>query len=136
LAKQETDKSKYKTRYAVDTYVTAAQYIAELILESCAVNEKTILPFKFWNTKKWHQLFIYQCMLANKLLKQYTATQLIDAIRKTKGITSLRNPYLKKNIKVSTPITNKETNIVQSGPATQRPPVKSDVNLLDKLKDL
>lgn len=138
MAKKITDKSKYKTSYKIDTWVAPSQYIAELVCESDAKTRGTVLPYEFWNHSDWSKVFRYQVTLAAKLLKKYSARQLIAAIKVTKNLTSLRSPILLRNIKpeeqTAPPL---KTEKIDTTPISNeiRPNI-SKPNILDKLRDL
>lgn len=135
MAKRITDKSKYKTSYKIDTWVGPAQYIAELICESAAKQRKALLPYEFWKVKPWKALFMYQVTLAYKLLKEYPAPAIIEAIYKTRNINSLASPLLRKNIVVKTEENVKCDMEKQEVVKEVRPSIVR-TNILDKLKDL
>lgn len=96
MAKQRSDQCKYQSRYADDTWVTAAQYITELVCEKKAQNERKELPQKFWNLPEWKKFFAMQVLAANELLKIYPAKAVILALNdgRTKKMFSLRFPAL------------------------------------------
>jgi hypothetical protein len=86
---------KYKSKYS-NSEVTAAQYITELICEKLAQKKQTDLPQKFWTLPEWKRFFAQQVISANSLLKLYSATAIIRALRNKAafGIYSLRAPHL------------------------------------------
>jgi len=53
MAKKQTQKSKYPSRYSPNGWVHAAQYVTELICEKKAKTEGKELPLKFWELKEW-----------------------------------------------------------------------------------
>lgn len=99
MSKQITSSSKYKTKYNSETWVTAAQYIAELVCESIAKQCSTELTFQFWNTIRWKKTFVYQCYLASALLKKYSASSIISVIKICRNLTSLKSPVFIKLLK-------------------------------------
>jgi chorismate-pyruvate lyase len=48
MAKNRTNKSRYPSRYSPNGWVSAPQYITELVCEKKAQKEKKELPMKFW----------------------------------------------------------------------------------------
>ena len=141
MAKQVTEKCKYKTKYAIDTWVTAAQYIAELVCENIASQQNTDLPIKFWSTDKWKNPFIYQASIASKLLKKYHPIDIIDALKSNRTFISLKNPilmdllrkkaYSRKKLEAMRPeIENKDIAKPQISPPRPPQPKKS---ILDEL---
>lgn len=91
-----TKKSTYPSRYSPDCWVSAPQYITELICEKKARLDKKDLPTKFWELKEWRNFYRNQITAANTLLKKYKAEAIIAALRdkKTFRIFSLRAPWL------------------------------------------
>lgn len=87
---------KYISRYSNGKYVTAAQYITELICENKAKQEKKDLYFKFWTSKEWSLYYRNQISTANKLVKKYNPQAIIRALKGTQAskIYSLRAPHL------------------------------------------
>ncbi len=82
MAKKRSEKSRYESKYSPKGYVTAAQYICELICEAKARNEKKELPLKFWELKEWQNYFVFQSKYANKLLKSYDERAIIAVLKK------------------------------------------------------
>lgn len=87
---------KYISKYSNGKYVTAAQYITELICENKAKQEKKDLYFKFWTTKEWSLYYRNQISTANKLVKKYNPQAIIRALKgiQASKIYSLRAPHL------------------------------------------
>jgi len=87
---------KYISRYSNGKYVTAAQYITELICENKAKQEKKDLYFKFWTSKEWSLYYRNQISTANKLVKKYNPQAIIRALKgiQASKIYSLRAPHL------------------------------------------
>lgn len=87
---------QYLSKYSNDKYVSAAQYITELVCENKAVKDKCDLHYRFWTTKKWALYYRNQIASAHKLLVKYRAPAIIKALRDTDGkkIYSLRAPHL------------------------------------------
>jgi len=86
MANKQTDKSRYPSRYAPDKYVTAAQYITELVCERRAKMDKDELPTHFWNLPEWRQFFLAQIKVAHQLLEKYHAQAIIQALRDDKRL--------------------------------------------------
>lgn len=95
MAKDRSDKSKYLSRYS-EGYVSAGQYITELICEKKATSLKRELPIRFWKLKEWASYFRSQIGSAHKLLKQFHEKAIIKALNnpKARSIYSLRAPHL------------------------------------------
>lgn len=84
MAKEQTAKSRYPSRYSPGGFVTAAQYIIELTCENQANYRKTELPVKFWNLPEWNNTFKRYLRQVQVLLKQYDEKAIIRAIQKNK----------------------------------------------------
>lgn len=100
MAKKQTAKSKYPSRYSPNGWVHAAQYVTELICEKKAKTEGKELPLKFWELKEWLKFYKYQITLANKLIKEYGEHVIISALNDKRmwKTYSLRSPFLKNVI--------------------------------------
>jgi hypothetical protein len=87
---------KYISKYSNDKFVTAQQYITELICEHKALKEKKDLHFRFWTNKEWSLFYRNQIATANKLIEKYSSQAIIEAIKddRAKKIFSLRAPHL------------------------------------------
>ncbi len=93
MAKKRSDKTPYKSKYG-GGFISSAQYISELVCENRAHRNGQQLVARFWNTKKWKNIFRYQLILAHGLLKIYAHNKLTSVIRETPSIISLRTPIL------------------------------------------
>jgi hypothetical protein len=93
---EQTEKSRYASRYSPGRYVTAAQYIIEMICEKKAAVDKIELPIRFWKRPEWANYFKMQLRQAHKLLKQYNEKAIIRALRnpQAKRTYSLHAPWL------------------------------------------
>jgi hypothetical protein len=93
---QQTEKSRYLSRYSPGRYVTAVQYIIEMICEKKAIMDRVELPVQFWKRPEWEFYFKKQLRQAHKLLKQYDEKAIVRALRSggAKGIYSLHAPWL------------------------------------------
>lgn len=95
MAKERSEASKYHSRYS-EGWVSASQYIVELICEKKARLANKDLPVRFWKLKEWASFFRSQIGTANKLLKKYDEKAIIRALKDKKAfrIYSLRAPHL------------------------------------------
>ena len=100
MTKKRTDKSQYPSRYSPGGWVSAPQYITELICEKKAQKEQKELPIKFWEIKDWCKYYKYQITLANKLIKSHGEDVVIAALKDNRcwSTYSLRAPRLKEVI--------------------------------------
>lgn len=96
-----SDKRTYPSRYSPDKLVTPAQYIVELICEKKAALNGGDLPVQFWKIPKWASFYRQQIVSANGLLRIYSPTAIINALKSNGayGIFSLRAPHLDMMIK-------------------------------------
>lgn len=96
MGKQRTEKSPYESRYSPGGWVTAAQYIIELVCERKAHIEQRDLPIRFWNSPEWQQYFKMQLRKCHALLKQYDEKAIIRALKDKKASRtySLHAPWL------------------------------------------
>lgn len=70
MAENRTKSSTYPSKFGVGRFVTAAQWLAELMCERRARQEGTGLPLQFWKTKPWDAVFRQQVAAAHRLLAQ------------------------------------------------------------------
>jgi len=96
MAQSQTEKSSYPSRYSPGAFVTAAQYIIELVCERKAAQNCVDLPMKFWKQKEWAGFFRSQLRKCHKLLKSYDAQAIIEALqdKQCKNVYSLFAPWL------------------------------------------
>lgn len=96
MSKKRTEKSKYPSRYSPEGFVTAAQYIIELICEKNAKLKKKDLPIKFWRLDEWDKFYRSQLRKTHSLLKKYDEKAIIQALNDTRAwnIYSLFAPWL------------------------------------------
>lgn len=100
MAKDRTEKSKYPSRYSPGGWVSAPQYITEVICEKKAQKDKKELPIKFWEIKEWRNYYRYQITLANKLIKEFGEAPIIAALKDSRcwSTYSLRSKFLRSII--------------------------------------
>lgn len=97
MAKEQTEKSKYPSRYSPGAYVTESQYIIELVCEQIAIKRKIELPIKFWNLKEWQLTFRAQTKAVNELLKKYSGKAIMKMVRE-KRLDNLRPKWVESLI--------------------------------------
>lgn len=134
--------NKFPSKYSNGKDVSAAQYITELVCERIAKKDKKDLHYKFWVSKEWQKQYKGQITTAHKLLKDFDAKAIINALLTDQGrkIYSLRAPHLLDMIMTQQKILentkepvlkNIERNLFNKGKAE----IKSN-NILDKLRDI
>lgn len=144
MAKDQTDKSRFKSRFS-DSFVTAAQYITELICEKEARQAGRDLSREFWKLPEWEKQYRNQIPTAYKLLKKYSAAAIINALNGPQAwkIYSLRAPHLIPLIETEQTIYEVKQQNIANAPVVERPdvtkpPRESSVkpSLRDRLKEL
>ena len=135
----------YKSRYAPDTYITAAQYITEFICENKARKDGKDLPLHFWQIPVWAKFFKMQILSANGLLKIYEPEAIVKALKTQQGrnIFSLRAPWLDQIVKEQQALLDTQklkladAKPVERASTTSMPRQdKPKANIISRLKDL
>lgn len=134
-------KQRFKSEYAVDTYVTAAQYLAELMCERIAKKEKRHLPDRFWQTDDWKKVFNLQIIKANEWLKEYDISVILKGLRTpaaskifSLGFKSALKPIFDRQKKIEGQKMPEQVTVVEKSDIMEKPrsaPTKRNV-----LKDL
>ena len=133
---------KYLSKYSNGKYVSAAQYITELICENKAIKDKLDLHYRFWTTKRWEYFYRNQIASANKLLETYDANAIIKALVSDSGrrIYSLRAPHLKPMIdQCASEISSANTKLTKTfnkDCSTDFRTTHKSNNIISKLKDI
>lgn len=101
MPEKQTQKSRYPSKYSQGVFVTAAQYISELVCEAKARSKKTVLTERFWSEPSWEKFYKQQIIAANGLLRTYRVEAIISALKTRQGskIFSLHAPWLDDIIK-------------------------------------
>lgn len=133
---------KYVSKYSNGKYVSAAQYITELICEHKAIIDKKDLHYRFWTTEYWSKYYKDQIAAAINLLKKYSSDDIIQALndKKTQRIYSLRAPFLRPIIEQKASENQKKnTNLSKHYDRTEKKDFRKHIpqnNIISKLKDL
>lgn len=98
MPKKQTEKSRYPSKYSPQKYVTAAQYICELICEKKAASEGKTLPTFFWRLKEWKSFFSSNLRITHATLKKYDERAIIKTLRNSGKWWSLRSPIMQEKI--------------------------------------
>lgn len=87
---------KFTSKYGADRDITAAQKLAETVIERQALVNKVKLPNKFWELREWKPKFLLQLRLANSLLKMYSYECLNNVLMSKAALKtfSLKAPWL------------------------------------------
>lgn len=62
--------SKYLSKFGLSRWVTAAQYLAEVMCERRAKAEKKALPLQFWKTPPWDAVYRQQVAAVSRLFSR------------------------------------------------------------------
>jgi hypothetical protein len=134
---------KYISKYSNGKYVSAAQYITEMICENKARIDKKDLHYRFWLNKEWSAFFRNQIATANKLVKIYGDKAIIQALKNDKAtkIYSLRSPVLQDIIKREAYILSQQKPLEPKAydrniDISKRRNNRVDKNILSKLEDI
>ncbi len=95
--RKRTDKSKYKSRFCPqETYITAAQFIIEIVCSNKARADKKELPYLFWDLPEWSKIWRAQLRGVHKLLKTYREDAIIRVLQDPKNsrVYSVYAPWL------------------------------------------
>ena len=98
MSKNRTDKCKYESKYSPEQFITASQYIIELICEKKAEHDGEHLPLKFWTTEKWEKYYKSQVRAVSCLIKKYGEVPLLKTLRNNSSIYSFRPKWVEKLI--------------------------------------
>jgi hypothetical protein len=137
--------NNYPSKYSNGKFVSAAQYITEIICERKAFKEKKDLCYRFWTNKDWASFYRNQIGSAHKLLKTYPDKAIIRALTSTYGqkIYSLRAPHLPSMIEKEAAMLSKENQKLTSRLSRidnvtfgNNQSNNSKKNILSKLKEL
>jgi hypothetical protein len=147
LSKTQTDKSRYASRYAPGTFVTAAQWLAEWACEREAAAAGKELSRHFWKDPVWEKKYLRQLRAAQGLLKLYSPRAVGNALRGKEGkrVRSLGAPWLDDLVRAEQAKLDAAESFRQEGgppPAPdgprlpdKRPAFKNKPSLLDRLKE-
>jgi hypothetical protein len=144
MAKEQNKFAKYPSKYAQDTWVSAAQYIAEIMCERRGQSLNRDLPNHFWNLPEWKQFYFYQLSLARKLLEEFDPKAVIGTLLQPefKFVYSLKLKKLRPAIVEANKII-RESFLVPKKPeekAVDNAMHKRDIfkkpNTIDRLKEL
>jgi len=98
MSNKRTKKCNWPSKYSPGRWITAAQFILELVCEKQASIKKKDLPIRFWRLPEWEKEYVSQTRAVNKLLKKYEPKAIINAVKK-RNIWSLRPKWVEDIIK-------------------------------------
>ena len=93
MGKQQTDKSRYPSQYSPGTFITAAQYIIELLYEQYCYKQQREPSLCFWTSDEGKNFLGGQLRVTHGLLKKYSQKAIIATI-KEKRIDNLRVKWI------------------------------------------
>ena len=142
MPNQQTDKSRYPSIYSAGKFITAAQYIIELLYEQYCFKQQKEATLQTWQSNEGKKFLGGQLRVTHNLLKKYSEKAIIAVIKERK-VDNLRVkwivPYIaRKQTLLDTPTTkpNLATSfVVPKGPITFGTRTKKK-NTLDKLMDI
>lgn len=139
----------YPSRYGQKRMVTVAQYLAELMCERRAKQEKRNLPPQFWKNEVWKKIFVQQVISANKLLSRLDpdrtgiGARALSAFLRSdegKGIYSLSPawilPLVEKMLVRVQPTTEEAPAVFPAIPFDPRPPFVQQASVLARLNTI
>lgn len=148
---EKTEKSRYPSKYSPGVYVTAEQFIAELICERMAKWKKVTLGVKFWEKDDfWLQMYKMQLRYAHSLTKLYLPESVSIFLRSKEGlrVCTLRHEWIDKAVAlIDTRVRADKASIAFKAneipeilpcisPTKPREPFVPSKSVLSKLKDL
>lgn len=102
MPKKRSEASPYESKYASPgTWISAAQWLAEMLCARQAALRKEALPHYFWRLSQFEPEFRKQLRFANALFKLYRPAAVGIALRTPRGkkIYSLGNPWFDEEVK-------------------------------------
>lgn len=136
-----SDKKGFESKYAVDTYVTAAQYLAEFMCERIAKKEGVQLPVRFWQLPHWKKVFLLQVLKANEWLKEYDMSVIMKGLRSpaaskiySLGYKSGLKPIFDRQVKIEKGKASEKVNIIEESNIMERP--RPTISKRNTLRDL
>ncbi len=84
MAERPSESCQFQSRYG-GGYITAAQWLVELVCERLARKNKTTLPHLFWGRVEWRKTFLLQVQKASALLKKYSLPAITAALKTPDG---------------------------------------------------
>lgn len=86
-----SETTPFKSRFADNLYISAAQYLAEVMCYRMSRKNGKDLPPRFWQQTAWKRTYFLQVLKANALLKLYSQKAIFSAVRRLKWVYSLNN---------------------------------------------
>jgi hypothetical protein len=126
-ATKQTNIRGYPSKYSPEKFVTASQYIIELICEKKAATNDVTLPIRFWRLPEWAKFFKFQSLSVNAFLKTFDERAIIRALKRSGKMWSLRTQYVKRLIKEEAALIILEDKKKLEAASKQSPPNRNTV---------
>ena len=124
MAQAEFDeKHRYYSKWAAG-YVTAPQYLTEMLCVHVANQNREQLPDRFWQTAKWKKFYQQQIHSAFHLLESFDMKAILQALadNRSKKTRSLRSPYFQKLVRIY----QGKIDLAEATPKELREPIKGN----------
>jgi hypothetical protein len=109
----QSEARPFKSLYK-EGYITAPNYLCELIFQRRGEYDKNAVPQELWLNKKFKGQYVGQLININKLLKTYSISTLISAFKESKALSVTNPAYIKIVERIHLAKTDKEKVIEKS----------------------
>ncbi len=100
MAKEQTQKSSYPSKYSPGKFVSPLQYLVEIICERKAAHLKRgKLPIHFWRTKEWEKLYKSELRAASTLIKKYSTGAVLEAVQIKRTVYTYRAKWFEETVR-------------------------------------
>lgn len=134
-------KKTFKSRFAIDTDITPAQYLAEYMCERIARKDGVQLPHRFWQLSHWKKSFLLQVLKANEWLKEYDMRVIMNGLRSpaaskifSLGFKSALKPIFEKELKNQNAKVPEQATVIEELNIEEKP--RPTISRRNTLKDL
>lgn len=131
----------FQSKHAVDTNITAAQYLAEFMCERIAKKEGVQLPVRFWQLPHWKKVFLLQVLKANEWLKEYDISIIMKGLRSpaaskiySLGYKSGLKPIFDRQVKIEKGKVPEQMTIIEESNIMETP--RPTISKRNTLRDL
>lgn len=134
-------KQTFQSKYAIDTDITPAQYLAEYMCERIAKKEGAQLPMRFWQLSHWKKVFLLQVLKANEWLKEYDMSVIMKGLRSpaaakiySLGFKSGLKPIFDRQVKIEKGRVPEQVTIIEESNIMEKP--RPTISKRNTLRDL
>jgi hypothetical protein len=85
MARGETEKCSFRSRFSPGAWITPAQYLAENMCDRQARYRGKKLSGRFWEEDGWAKEYRLQTVFASRLLKRFPMSAIVAALRTPHG---------------------------------------------------